>query len=327
LLVSSVSGGSVGAMYALAPYDNAGTYPSDPESLAKVRYDASRSSLSAVGWGLLYPDTLRTLPLIGAFIPEDRDRGWAIENAWITGWNSPPRLSDWRHGVELGTRPAVIFNATAAESGERFLISSTELSEPGGMQFGSDYNGWDLPIATAARLSATFPYVSPIARASGGNEEKKRVHVADGGYYDNSGMVSALSWLTEAQKDLKGRTVILIEIDSGSGVPAGGKSWSWQRQLVAPISTMLNLRTSSQHYRGAFESDLVKSWLDANGVTVILAPFTYSGDTPLSWHLNTQQKKNVEDAWEFPTTEIVNAKKEVFDALGCQDASRAEVRK
>jgi hypothetical protein len=47
LLVSSVSGGSVGAMFALAPYDNAGTYPSDPESLRRVRYNASRSSLKA----------------------------------------------------------------------------------------------------------------------------------------------------------------------------------------------------------------------------------------------------------------------------------------
>ena len=197
--------------------------------------------------------------MIGAFISEDWDRGWAIENAWITGWSNPPNLSDWRHDVELGIRPAVIFNATASESGERFLISSTELLKPGGMQFGSDYNGWDLPIATAARLSATFPYVSPIARASSGNEEKTRVHVADGGYYDNSGMVSALNWLIEAQKDLRDRTVILIVIDSGSGTAAAGEAWSWQRQMIAPVSTMLNLRTSSQHYRGAFESTLVRS--------------------------------------------------------------------
>jgi hypothetical protein len=327
LLVSSVSGGSVGAMYALAPYDNAGRYPSDAESLEKVRYNASRSSLSAAGWGMLYPDTLRTLPVLGSLIAEDWDRGWALENAWITGWSNPPNLRDWRQNVELGTRPAVIFNATAAESGERFLISSTELSTPGGMQFGRDYNGWDVPIATAARLSATFPYVSPIARASGGNEESKRVHVADGGYYDNSGMVSTLSWLTDAQKDLAGRTVILITIDSGSGGSAPGKTWSWQKQMVAPVATMLKLRTSSQQYRGAFEAALVKESLEKNGVKVILAPFTYTGDMPLSWHLNETQKKNVEQAWKTPTEQIVQAKKDVIAALGCKVPHQAEANK
>ena len=316
LLVSSVSGGSVGTMYFLAAYDDDGNYPTDTESLQKIRYNASRSSLSAVGWGMLYPDALRALPLIGWFVPQDRDRGWAIENAWITGWSQPPNLSDWRRDVELGTRPAVIFNATAAESGQRFLISSTELSTPGGMQFADDYNGWDLPIATAARLSATFPYVSPIARASAANHDSDRVHVADGGYYDNSGMVSALSWLIDAENELQGQTVILISIDSGSDNPEGGKVWSWQKQLVAPVSTMLNLRTSSQQHRVIFEGALVRELLESHGAKVISAPFIYTGDLPLSWHLNATQKENVELAWEVPL--LSQSKSKVFGALGCQ---------
>jgi hypothetical protein len=212
----------------------------------------------------------------------------------------------------------VIFNATAAESGQRFLISSTELSTPGGIQFADAYNGWDLPVATAARLSATFPYVSPMARASAGNDEKSRLHVADGGYYDNSGIVSALSWLIDAEKELRGRTVILVTIDSNSGSPAVGRSWSWQKQIVAPVATMLNLRTSSQQYRGMFEADLVEESLESSGITIIPAPFTYSGDMPLSWHLNATQKRNVEQAWETPTNELLNSKNKVLAALECQ---------
>jgi len=318
VLVSSVSGGSVGTMYFLAAYDNAGKYPTDDESLHRIRYNASRSSLAAVGWGLLYPDTLRIVPIFGWLVPQDRDRGWALENAWITGWTQPPNLSDWRHDVELGTRPAVIFNATAAESGQRFLISSTELSKPGGIQFADTYNGWDLPVATAARLSATFPYVSPMARATGGNDETSRVHVADGGYYDNSGILSALSWLIDAKSELQGRKVVLITIDSSSGAPEPGKSWSWQKQMVAPIEAMLNLRTSTQQYRGTFESTLVQETLTNNGITVIPAPFTYTGDMPLSWHLNSTQKKNVEQAWDSPTQEILTSKNEVLQVLGCR---------
>ena len=318
LLVSSVSGGSVGTMYFLVGYDNAGKYPTDLNTLQTVRDNALRSSLSAAGWGLLYPDALRTLPFLGILVPQDRDRGWALENAWITRWSHPPNLSDWRRDVELGIKPAVIFNATAAESGQRFLLSSTELSTPGGMQFAKDYDGWDLPIATAARLSATFPYVSPMARASAANDEAKRVHVGDGGYYDNSGMVSALSWLVDAEKELRGRTVVLIIIDSGVAAPAGGKFWSWQKQMVAPVSTMLHLRTSSQHYRGDFEATLVKEWLESNGVKVILAPFPYTRDMPLSWHLNATQKENVEQAWKTPNSQVLQSKHDVLSALGCQ---------
>ena len=318
LLVSSVSGGSVGTMYFLAAYDNAGKYPSDAESLHRIRYNASRSSLSAVGWGLLYPDTLRTLPIIGWFVPQDRDRGWALENAWITGWREPPDLRDWRHDVSVGSRPAVIFNATAAESGQRFLIGSTDLSAPGGMQFAGAYDGWDLPVATAARLSATFPYVSPVARASAGVDEKSRVHVADGGYYDNSGILSAVSWLIDAENELHGRTVILITIDSGAGSPANGKPWSWQKQMVAPVTTMLSLRTSSQQYRGALERTLAQESLQHNGIEVISAPFTYTGDMPLSWHLNATQKQNIERAWNEPTADISNSTNKVLKALGCQ---------
>ena len=60
---------------------------------------------------------------------------------------------------------------------------------------------------------------------------------------------------------------------------------------------------------------------------VILAPFTFTGDTPLSWHLNAKQKRNIEEAWDSPTEQIVDAKQDVFAALGCQDESRAEARK
>src|SRR6185437_8703851 len=55
----------------------------------------------------------------------------------------------------------------------------------------------DLPLATAAQLSASFPYVSSAAafpRAQG----EKSAHFVDGGYYDNDGTVSAIEFLRAA---------------------------------------------------------------------------------------------------------------------------------
>ncbi len=70
----------------------------------------------------------------------------------------------------------MIFNATAAESGQRFLMSSTTLPpdprfERGylpSIQFQDAFQGLDLSVAAAARLSASFAWVSPMPRPSTG---------------------------------------------------------------------------------------------------------------------------------------------------------------
>lgn len=305
-------------MYFLSAYNSDdGSYPHDRESLKQVNYNSSRSSLSSVGWGLLYPDLLRTIPVLGLAVPQNFDRGWSLENAWVAGWKEPPMISDWRSDVLKGSRPAAIFNATAAESGQRFLVGSTDLDAPGGIQFSRNFNGWDVSVATAARLSATFPFVSPMARASNGSRPD-RVHIADGGYYDNSGIVGAIAWLTDASAELKGRTVLFITIDAESGKIPGGQLWSWQRQISAPVEAMLHVRSSSQRYRGQLETELMTASLKQKEVTVIAAPFVYTGDAPLSWHLNRTQKQDIVDAWSSKANEAnLNSKATVFEKLGC----------
>ena len=67
--------------------------------------------------------------------------------------------------------PWVAFNATEAETGRRVIFSTMHFEPnanyPDGTQAIdflslSNYN-FDLPISTAVRLSATFPYFSPAA--------------------------------------------------------------------------------------------------------------------------------------------------------------------
>lgn len=323
ILVSSVSGGSVGAMFFLAPFDSSGGFPSDPRTLQTINFDASRSSLSAVGWGLLYPDLDRTAPVLGWLVPQTFDRGWALENAWITGWNQPPNMSDWIRDVGRGTRPAVIFNGTAAENGERFLIDSARTSGQGTIRFPEDYPGWDMPVATAARLSASFTYVSPIARPSNG-PNPYRVHVADGGYYDNSGILSAIEWLREAAPSLHNTKILFVVIDAEPKAPAPGKEWSWQRQIIAPVETLVNVRTSSQDFRDTLELDMMLDTLEKTSqVTIYRAIFPFRSPTlaPLSWHLNRGQKAAINAAWnDEGNLTLIQSKKTAFRELGCSEA-------
>ena len=329
LAVSSVSGGSVGSMFFVAAYDSAtGKINADPGTLASIRFNSSRSTLSAVGWGLLYPDSARTLPGIGMLVPQTIDRGWALENAWIAGWPHPPNINNWREDVAAGRRPAVIFNATAAENGERFLIASTDLQDvvledafgkledKATIQFSRTFAQYDVPVATAARLSATFPYVSAEAQASRG-PAKARVHVGDGGYYDNSGVLSALEWLEEASPALNDHRVLMLLIDAEPGNPEAGKRWSWQRQMISPLDTLLKVRSASQLVRGNFELGIGLRQLHwgANALNVTAVPFLFSSGapTPLSWHLTGGQKAAIMENWEKSGKHT----EEVMTFLGC----------
>ena len=174
-----------------------------------------------------------------------------------------------------------------------------------------------MEVTTAARLSATFPYVSPLARPSAG-PIAAAYHVGDGGYDDNSSLLSAVEWLRDAGAALKGKRILLILIDAKPGQEKVGSSWSWQRQLVGPIETLLHVRTSSQQVRDSIELEMVHDYLASNPrVDVTPIPFLFAtrSPAPLSWHLTKDQLRQVGDSWAEPDNQ--DAWREVRGSLGC----------
>ncbi|HYO81433.1 MAG TPA: patatin-like phospholipase family protein [Bryobacteraceae bacterium] len=240
-LISGVSGGSVGAMNYLETWN--GT-PADQA----VR-NAQSSSLADVAWGLVYPDFLALLMLV---LPRHVDRGNALEWAWTRtiGDSVLKPLSSWYDRVLLGQCPAVVYNATITETGERLLMGTTSITQrhgDGRRNLSEVLHGCDVATVTAARLSATFPFVTPVARPDDKNE--RAYHLADGGYYDNYGTVTAVEWLDEALRTAT-RTperVLLLEIH---GAPAAdqsrGSSRGWAYQFVGPITCILIVRSAGQ---------------------------------------------------------------------------------
>ena len=111
--------------------------------------------------------------------------------------------------------PAFTLNTTAVETGGRFLLANYQVprnyipdsdllpSESFLHAYGEPcadsplhkgYSYADLPIATAARLSATFPLVSSASRVPA-KFAPYAYHFVDGGYYDNDGTASAIEFL------------------------------------------------------------------------------------------------------------------------------------
>lgn len=310
LLVSSVSGGGVGAMYFVDRYRKEGGPPQ--EALESIRHAAGSSSLSASAWGLVYPDFWRAFLspvfLLGGDVL--RDRAWALERSWGRFLSSPEvTLGSWGDGIAEGWRPAQIFNATITETGERFLLTpAVDLSSvaPGAQTFWGTFPGQDLAVITAARLSATYPYVTPIARAGrNGVPVEPGYHIADGGYYDNFGVVSALEWLDAALPVLcperRKCRILLIQIRAaGSTLAVPRERRGWLYATVGPLLTLLKVRTSSQMFRNDFEIRLAAENWRRRDVDFESVVFELEAEAPLSWHLSETEKEDIDRSWNSP---------------------------
>lgn len=312
-LISSASGGSVGTLFFLDRFTRQGFPPR--EELPAIVEAAAQPSLDAAAWGLAYPDLWRMF--IGFLVRDKtRDRGWALEQAWrhhlalaVPGpAREPSTLGTWQRDVGQGWLPAAVFNSTNVEAGQPFWLTGLDLPKSGGgASFFDTFPGHDLPVSTAARLSASFPWVSPIARALGpaGEAVSPAYHFADGGYYDNYGITAVVHWLSSlAQRDLdeiKRRGLLLIQIRAftpGEPDPDPAADQGWLYATLGPVIALLKVRGASQSGRNATEVQLVLDQLTAKlGITPQNVDFVLERQSPLSWKLTRREKEAILAAW------------------------------
>jgi predicted acylesterase/phospholipase RssA len=329
-LISGVSGGAVGAMFFLdglpdAPLATMG--PLSPERVAAIRAAASASSLDAVGWGLAYPDLLRTLaPLPFAKLFPRIDRSWALEETWrrrLAMPDTPPTLAQWRADAIAGKKPLFIANATSVETGDRVLFSTLAVEKTARPPtFWGSFDDWDIAIPTAVRLSATFPFVSLAALAKAPRssiqddppcEDPHRCpsqsHFVDGGYAENSGVLTAIELLERALtmrfgatgqgaappifilhvRPFDPTTRDLSKIEDGS---------AWLTSVASPLKTLTSVRDASQVGRSELELRLFESSWKTRGVVTDALDLPLGGLGPLSWKLTAAERRRIRDAWD-----------------------------
>ena len=320
-VVSGVSGGSVGTMFYLAGgnWSSSGP-PFDAAARQKVNRDAAASSLEAAAWGIAYPDLIRSFaPFL---VKQNVDRGWAIERAWESRMGQPATFGDWCEQIRAHRMPAPVFNATLAETGQRLLISPV-LEEPGAAptaleasEFFNLYPKGNPRVATAARLSATFPYVSPICRPDDASLPGDiQYHVADGGYAENGAIFTVLEWAQQlaarygGMRDRPFDQIVIVRIlpfPASDQPPPAKPNQGWTYEVLGPIDTIGNVRTASQTERNDFDLELLTAGSDSNtaspqAIPILVAAFEFrpSGNylTPLSWHLTTSQKMEIQQTW------------------------------
>jgi hypothetical protein len=282
-LVSSVSGGSVGAMYYLVGRGDRSNTPGmamtiDAKSRADINEKARASSLDAVAWALSYPKVVRPYRL---FVPTDLDHGWALQTSWHLRLRQMVRtaadenafderlyLRGWCEKIRQGKAPAFVFNSTVVETGKRLTITPvTPVRNSPDEDFLTLYPDAAPHLTTAARLSAAFPYVSPSSRALpvAGRDEPEGFHIVDGAYADNEGIVTAVEWIQElldhrieSGVDLPFKRILILRMRPFHDSQERRRPLSpLAGALLGPAFAISNARGASQVERGGLEAALL----------------------------------------------------------------------
>jgi hypothetical protein len=281
-------------------------------------------------------------------------------------------------GVREGKVPAVSFNTTTAENGGRFLLANYQAIDPLAKlsypampalaeSFLHDYGASpyvlagqkenfypDLELLSAARMSATFPYVSPMPRVSrvrqpGSDDEvfADSLHFGDGGYFDNDGTATAIEFLYQAFTGYKGTEKAIIlwieirdddsfheernpdqctsQIVSGScpnepGVVVDAVPQAPISQSSAPLAAFWEAGHVSVSLRDHREMAIVERAF-TNEFTIYHQSFPFHKSSPkesepLSWHLTGRQKDEL--ATEIRTSGTASCVAEWFAACAEQ---------
>lgn len=201
--ISGVSGGSLGAVVfdALLAEPDPGSFKLKDKADDILGQDFLSPALAS----MLYPDFVqRFLPFPVPYF----DRGRALELGWEKGWRDimgNDRLAGsfvdlWKPGPREWM-PGLFLNGTSVEKGKRIITTNLRLTTIfldaedaantlGDNRLPATQAACNIPLSTAADMSARFTYVSPAGRFPNGS------HVVDGGYFENSGATTALEIVT-----------------------------------------------------------------------------------------------------------------------------------
>jgi len=196
---------------------------------------------------MFYPDLIQRflffpIPLL--------DRARALEEGWEA---TDPHVAEGftRFFKATTWMPDLFLNGTEQETGARIVTSTLEFEngEGGGFADAVDgvkmMEGKEMRLSTAVHARARFTYFSPARRYPDGN------HVADGGYYDNSGAETVSDVLRALRaKNWPDVQPIVIAIRNGPERPppspaeAAKATIALRRQhndheVTAPLDTML----------------------------------------------------------------------------------------
>ena len=336
--ISGVSGGSLGgSVYAaliadrLAESDyacNAEVTGSSREFLPVTQSVLGEDFLAPALAGMLFSDfTQRFLPfsdawpVVGSLTLPDRAKN--LEMAWEKGWRSGTRTAlgnetnrfaeNYRKLWEGEARywvPSLFLTGTWVESGGRNTTSNIRVDSTNfvGLEDVVDYLNSPMPLSTAVHMSARFTYLSPAGTISGATAGRR--HIVDGGYFENSGALTAAEIASAIQNVDSGFvTVALILTNSPAPKDKGPRFLSETR---SPAVTLLNARVARGYRAEQFlEGTTPTVRFDLRNTMEAIS----GASVPLGWMLSESTRTLMNGVFEEPTRELKEAVEKVTACL------------
>lgn len=325
-MITGASGGMLGATSYVSDLQNRGVVRLSHARRQELLDMIMKDSLDAAARYL----ALRDVPLLAFPFVKSRDRGRALENAWLK--NNDPLLDKMvgslKDSENAGFIPSLVYSPTLVEDGRRLIISNKDLSyvlrndgslitrngaahgdlSISGIQYYRIHSLEKLRLSSASRMNATFSYISPELRLHTDPER----HVVDAGYYDDFGVNIAAVWLhhftAQSLKEVAPRGILLVQIrdtqTEAKRLPASENQDTVMQPreilpwLTTPIAAVLSARVSGMSFRNDEAIEMLMRNLNSiNGANYFsTVSFEFSESAQLSWHLTEAEKEKLKDS-------------------------------
>ena len=314
-LISGSSGGMIGAAYLRELYLRKST--GQPVDLYSTFYRSNmgKDILNPITFSLAVNDVCFPLQkVVKGNSSYNKDRAYAFE--WRLNQNTDSMLNkslkDYKLAESKAIIPMMVFSPTIANDGRKLLIASQPISylvqnsftsnlkvNPlyDGIEFSrlfAKQNAGNVHFTSVLRMSATFPYVSPITSLP----SDPALDVLDAGLRDNFGLEISLKYLYTFRNWITTNTsgVVIIQIrdkDKESPVEANPTKDIIDNLLV-PTGLLYNNLFGIQDFNQNQLLQYASLWFDQQVEIVNLVMKRNKQDNiSLSWHLTNKEKKQI----------------------------------
>lgn len=241
------------------------------------------------------------------------DRGGAFESRLdeLTDGLFAVPISSMAAAERMAQTPMMVISPSILNDGRRLLISALPVSyltnirpdqpviaatEPESIEYMRLFAGQDpgnLKLTSALRMSATFPYVTPVVTLP----SKPKMRVMDAGVRDNFGYRTTLSFLYTFRhwlKDNVGRVVVIQMRDKQRELAVKVVGGNLIDRLTEPLGNIYNnvVKVQDQDYDLAVKT--ADAWMPVPLDIVDLQLWLQDdGEISLSWHLTALERKMV----------------------------------
>ncbi len=314
-LITGSSGGMLGAAYYRElRFQNdkkeLDYFPQDEHYLYKIGQDA----LNPVAYTLAVNDLFfrfHRVEYSGRKYPKDRGYAFDLKFNQNTDFVLNHEFDHYKNLEFESQLPTLILAPTIVNDGRRLLMSTQGLSflthEPSFLSLNSEkshdavefsrlfreQSADKLSFVTALRLSASFPYITPLVNLP----SQPSVELIDAGVRDNEGLEITLRYLKEFKGWIKNNTsgvhIIQIKANRPNEIPIKESKKTKLDQIALPINGVVQSFNNLQIYNKSILTNWSSEVLDFSMEVSRFSLFEKEDKVSLSWHLTEEEKRTI----------------------------------